>query len=138
MIRCRRRRGTLRRRVGDAASRFLGPLDGIGVALGALALRASFDDEGVRIGELDVHVLLIDAGQFALEFVGVFDFADVEFGLEGADGGGAAGAGAGAVDVVVVEEAEEGGEVGCVVGKAWEQRHCADGLWVTDEFVAFW
>ena len=56
-----------------------------------------------------------------MEFVGVFEFADVEFGLEGADVGlGAAG---GAVGVVVVEEAEDGSEF--VLREAWEQRHFA-------------
>lgn len=80
-----------------------------------LALGAAFDDEGVGVGELDADVFLGDAGEFAVELVGVFDFFDVEAGLEGADAGGAAVGGAGglgAVDVVVVEEAEEGAEVG--------------------------
>lgn len=82
-----------------------------------LALRVALDDEGVRVGELDADVFLVDARQFAVQLVRVFYFFDVEAGLEGADAGGAAsGAGAGAgglgaVDVVVVEEAEEGTEV---------------------------
>ena len=58
-----------------------------------------------------------------MELVRVFELADVEFGLEGADVGlGAAG---GAVAVVVVEEAEDGGEV--VLGEAGKERHC---VWV--------
>lgn len=60
------------------------------VAPVAFTLDAAFDDDGVRVDELDGDVLLVDARQLALEFVGVFDFADVELGLEGADGGGAA------------------------------------------------
>lgn len=49
-----------------------------------------------------------------MEFVRVFELADVEFGLEGADVALAAGA----VGVVVIEEAEDGGEFG--LGEAWE------------------
>ncbi len=49
-----------------------------------------------------------------MELVGVFELADVEFGLEGAD----VALTAGAVGVIVVEEAEDGGEF--VLGEAWE------------------
>ena len=66
------------------------------------------------VGELDVHVFLFDAGELAMELVGVFELADVEFGLKGADVALAAGA----VGVVVIEEAEDGGEFG--LGEAWE------------------
>ena len=100
----------------DASVGFVGSFGGI------LALGAAFDDEGVGVGELDVHVLLLDAGEFALEFIGGLVLADVEFGLEGADGGvGGEGAGV-AVGGVVVEEAEEGSHFG--VGEAGEERHC--------------
>ena len=68
------------------------------------------------VGELDADVFLVDAWQFAVEFVGVFNLLDVEARLEGADAGGASAAavaagGLRAVDVVVVEEAEERTEV---------------------------
>lgn len=85
-----------------------------GVSGRIFALRAALDDEGMGVGELDAHVFLGDARQLAVEFVGVGDFFDIEAGLEGADGGAGVGAGGGrlgAVGVVVVEEAEEGGEV---------------------------
>ena len=65
----------------DASVGFIGPFGGI------LALGAAFDDQRMRVGELDVHVFLLDAGQLALELVGGLVFAYVEFGLEGADGG---------------------------------------------------
>lgn len=51
-----------------------------------------------------------------MELVRVFELADVEFGLEGADV--ALALAAGAMGVVVVEEAEDGGEF--VLGEAWE------------------
>ncbi len=49
-----------------------------------------------------------------MELVGVFELADVEFGLKGANVVLAAGT----VGVVVIEEAEDGGEFG--LGEAWE------------------
>ena len=58
------------------------------------------------VGELDVHVLLLNARELALELVGVGVLADVEFGLVGADGG-VGGEAARRMGVVVVEKAEE-------------------------------
>ena len=97
----------------DTATGFLRAVGGI------LALDAAFDDQGVGISELDVHIFLVDAGKFALELVGLFVLTDVEFGLEGADGGVEA---AGALGVVVVEETEE--RVYVVAWEACEERHC--------------
>jgi len=59
----------------------------LGVVGGIFTFDATLDDEGVRVGELDVDVLLFEAGELALEFVGVLMLADIEFGMEGADGG---------------------------------------------------
>ena len=60
-----------------------------------------------------------------MELIGVFELADIEFGLESADvGGGGAG---GAVGVVVVEEAEDGSEF--VLGEAGKESHSYDCLW---------
>lgn len=86
----------------------------------------------MRVGEFDANVFLVDAREFAVEFVRVFDFLDVEAGLEGADAGTTSAAVAagrlGAVDVVVVEEAEEGTEVRGG-GEGLEQgRHGARGF----------
>ena len=97
----------------DTATGFLRAVGGI------LALNAAFDDQGVGISELDVHIFLVEAGKFALELVGLFVLADVEFGLEGADGGVEA---ACALSVVVVEETEEGVHV--AAWEACEERHC--------------
>ncbi len=77
------------------------------------------------VGEFDVDVFLVDAGQFALELVGFFVLADVEFGVEGADGGGDAAA---AALGVVIEETEEWSDV--VVWEAWEERHFVRYWWV--------
>ena len=73
----------------------------------------------MRVDEFELDVLLFDTGEFAVELPGIFLFADVELGLEGADGT----SGRGAVGVVVVEEAEKRTEVGA--GYAWEESHCS-------------
>ena len=59
------------------------------------------------IGELNVDVLLINAWEFAMEFVGILDFLYVEFGTEGLEMGAGR-----AVDgtrhlVEFIEEAED-------------------------------
>jgi hypothetical protein len=43
-----------------------------------VALRAPLDGEGVLVRELDRNVLLVDAGQFAFEVVGVIFFLDIK------------------------------------------------------------
>jgi len=73
--------GMVRHFARDATTRRLGVVGGI------FSFDATLDDESVGIGELDVDVLLFEAGELALEFVGVLVLADVEFGMEGADGG---------------------------------------------------
>ena len=80
------------------------------------------------VDEFDLDVFLFDAREFAVEFPGVFLFANVEFGLEGADGAGVGGA----VGIVVVEEAEERTEVGA--GYAWEERHFSGLVFVKVSF----
>lgn len=84
-----------------------------------LALGAALYDQSVGIGELDVDVLLGDAGQLAIQVVGVLGLANVEARGEGAGGDLAAGT----VVVVVVQEAEERGEVARREVGA-QQRHC--------------
>lgn len=74
------------------------------------------------VGEFDVDVLLIEAGQLALKLVGFFVLADVEFGVEGSNGGGESAAALG----VVVEQTEEWSDV--VVWEALEERHVVCGF----------
>ena len=117
-------------RLGDLA--LLGPaLDG-GTAAGVLALGTALDDEGVVVGELDGHVLLVDARELAVQEVRLLLLAHVEFGLESADGGratgSAVGARAGSVVVIVVEEAEERSEVALGHARA-KERHGARSGW---------
>lgn len=96
------------------------------------AFDATADADGLLVDELDLDVLLVNAGEFAVEFIGVFDFLDIELGLEGLQGVVAATAGARVV-VEVIEEAEEGcegrfrnewGQCG-----SGEERHFACGCW---------
>lgn len=103
---------------GDTAAGFVSPVGGV------FPLGAAFDDQGVGVGEFNVDVLLIETGQFALELVGVFVLADIEFRLEGADGG--VGEPTEALGVVVVDQSEELGHF--VIWEAWEERHCSNGL----------
>lgn len=49
-------------------------------------LGVALDGEGVFVGELDRHVLLVDAGEFTFEGVFVLGLLDVELGREGALG----------------------------------------------------
>ena len=78
----------------------------------------------MRVRELDRDVFLIDPGQFAVKLVRRGQFAHVELGLEGADGG-MAGAATATVGVVIVEQAEDGTEV-VARGEAWEERHVVE------------
>jgi len=75
------------------------------------AFDATADADGLLVDELDLDVLLVNAGKFTVEFIGVLDFLDIELGLEGLQRVVAATAGARVV-VEVIEEAEEGCEGG--------------------------
>lgn len=92
----------------------------VGVVGGIFAVDATLDDESVGVGELDVDVFLFDAGKLALEFVGVLVLADVEFGMEGADGGRGRGS-ARVLAGVVVDETEEWSQF--TRWEAREERH---------------
>jgi hypothetical protein len=50
---------------------------------GVAALGVAFDGQGVGVGEFDLHILLLNSGEFAVEFVGILEFLDVELGGEG-------------------------------------------------------
>lgn len=100
-------------------SGLLGVLDETGwwCTAGVGFLGTAFDDEGLGVGEFDLDVFLFDAGELAVEFIGVCDFLDVEFGGEGAEGSSGVvvvtlrGV-AGLVLLKIVEEAEERREGG--------------------------
>lgn len=81
------------------------------------ALDAALDHQRLRVGELDVDVLLVHAGQLAVQQVGVLGLAYVEARRPVLDRRVAARR---PVHVIVVEEAEERSEV----TSAWEERHC--------------
>jgi len=91
-------------------------------------LVAARDGEGVCVGPLDVDVLLLYAGELAVEFVVVFEFLDVKLGGEGAEFAeqgigvavGVVVVGRHDATVVVVHQAEEGREF---LREAWEERH---------------
>lgn len=81
------------------------------------ALSASADDNGLRLRELDADVILLDAGELAVELVGVFCLLHVELGAEGAGNlalalAAALRVGLATVVIEVVEESEERGERG--------------------------
>lgn len=95
-----------------------------GSAGGVGALRSAANDHGLRVGELDVNVLLVDARELAVELVGVVGLADIELGLPAGDVGSATALALTRVVVKVVKEAEEGseGSVG-VVEVSGEESH---------------
>lgn len=87
---------------------------------GGFALGAALDHQSLVVGELDFNVLLRDPGQLTVEVVGVVALADIEARRERTQRGALSAAGA--VDVVVVQQAEEGSEVSGSRDGA-EERH---------------
>jgi len=67
--------GTLGRSILDEASWWS--------AGGVAPLGAAFDGQSVGISELNLDVFLLNAREFAVEFVGILDFLDIELGCEG-------------------------------------------------------
>lgn len=92
----------------------------VGVSGVVLALGATLHDQGVGVGELNTDVLLGNAGQLAIQVVGVLTLADIEAWLESAGGGGLA---ARPVQVVVIQQTEERGKVAARREAGAEQRH---------------
>jgi len=95
-------------------------------SVGALSLAS--DEHGLRLGELDVDIRLLHAGEFTVEFISLSSLADIEFGLPVAEAAAASAISVGSlarVAVEVVKETEEGseGSVG-VVEVAGEESHC--------------
>jgi len=96
---------------------------------GVAALSTTLDGQGVGIGELNFDILLLDSGEFAVEFVRILDFLDVELWGEGLQGRVSTLLGS-LVPIEVVEHTEEWLEgEGWVGGKesSWEERHLALG-----------
>lgn len=77
--------------------------------------------QGVAVRPLDIHVLLLHAGQLAVQLVCVLRLLDVEFGSEGAYRRLHLLEVAESMAVIFVEETEDGSEL---LGEAWEERHC--------------
>lgn len=94
------------------------------VVVGVLALSAALDYQGVRVGEFDVNVLLVDASEFPVEMISIFKFSDVESRRERGDMLETSLLLAGAVDIVVIQKAEDGSEF--ARRKAWEECHFFD------------
>jgi len=67
--------GTLGRSILDKASWWS--------AGGVAMLGAAFDGQGMGIRELNLDVLLLNTREFAVEFVCILDFLDIELGSEG-------------------------------------------------------
>jgi hypothetical protein len=51
-------------------------------ASGVSAFGFAADEQSLRLSELDGHIVLANAWELAVEFVGVGDFTDIELGLE--------------------------------------------------------
>jgi hypothetical protein len=97
------------------------------------ALGAAADNDGLRIGELNFNILLVDTWQFAVELVAILHLLDIELRSEGLHDVAAAAVfvvvwGALAVGVEVVKETEERVEGGRVAGGdevGRQERHFA-------------
>lgn len=113
--------GTLSRSTLDEASWWC--------ARGVATLSVALDGQGMSISELDLDILLLDSGKFAVKFVGILDLLDVKLWSEGLQGSASALLNA-LVAIEVVEHTKEWLEgEGWVGGKesSWEERHPA--LW---------
>lgn len=92
--------GTLGRSAFDEASwRSAGSVAALGAAL---------DGQGVGISELKCNVLLLNAREFAVEFVGVLDFLDIELGGEGLQMSEAGALALAAVLIKLIQHTEKG------------------------------
>lgn len=109
-----------------------------------VALKLATNDNRLRIRKLNVHILLVHAGQFAIELIGISRFADIKLGLPlgvcraakllslGLDDLLMMATSGVGIGVVVVDDVEEGSEgslgVGLVADVALEEGH----------FMGFW
>lgn len=103
-----------------------------GGAGSVLALNVAADHQGVLIRELNVDILLGEASQLAMELIRALKLANVELGVEVADGpavarvlGAVLAAALTGVGVPVRQKTEEGSEAGVGgVEVASEEIHC--------------
>jgi len=95
---------------GDGTTR-LGCLDGSRwwCARGVLPLNMASNGQGLRVRELDVDVLLLQAGKLTVELIGVRRFLHIELWLEASECR-LLWADRAVVGIEVVEETEERGE----------------------------
>lgn len=117
----------------------LAGLGGFLAAAGVGALDPAGDPERVVVGELEVHVLLGDAGEVAVQLEGRLRLPHVELGVEGRNALAAGQAAYSVVAVVscglrgilveVVDETEESVEVGLVVESWCEDGHFDVSSW---------
>lgn len=128
--------------VAVPASIALGDGAGRGVALdrtigGSASSVSAFDlaanEHGLRLGELNVDIVLAHAREFAVQLVYLTSLAHIKLGLPvlkpGATTLAAISTTLSRVVVEVIKEAEkgvEGGVIGGVVEVAWEESHGAD------------
>lgn len=115
--------------VGDGASGFSALDEASGRSAGSVgALSLATDEHGLRLGELDMNIRLLHAGEFAVKLIELSGLADIKLGLPVAKAGAASASSVGSlarVAVEVVKETEERGEgsVG-VVEVTGEKSHC--------------
>jgi len=100
------------------------------------SLGAASDGQGLGIGELDLNVLLFNAGKFTVQLVCVGHLLDIESRLEGPQVASVVMSittGRPGVGVEVIEETEERGEgwIGAYEC-AREERHLACNCWLED------
>lgn len=113
--------------LGDGTAR-LGVLDEASWrstgSVGALSLAA--DEHGLRLGKLNLNILLLHAGELAMELVGLTSLTDIKFWLPVGKAAATSALSLTRVAVKVIEKAEEGSErgVGVVVEVAREESHC--------------
>jgi hypothetical protein len=115
--------------VGDSASGFSALDEASGRSAGSVgAFGLAANEHSLRLGELDVNVRLLHAGEFAVKLVGLSSLADIELGLPVAKAAAASAISVGSlarVAVEVVKKTEERGEGGVgVVEVAGEESHC--------------
>lgn len=128
--------------LGDGG--FLVALDvaGRGSTRGVGALGVAADHQGLRVGELDVDVVTIEAGELAVELVAVLGLVQVELGAHNAGVAATVGARSivgtlialdlASVVIKIAEQAEQGSEAR-VGDTAREESHCdccCCGVWM--------
>lgn len=99
---------------------------------------AAGDREGIRALPLDVDILLLDAGELAVKFIGLLGLFDIEAWLEAGYAFEGVAAELASSTVVLVQDSEHGREVRS--NPTWEKRHLCCGVeWgFVDSFDQDW